>query len=178
MSIKQDIAAIWGSNFNDIDVVNACEFIINLEFSDEVYHGECVTFADLCTLSELIGTKLINLYNRDGNAGCDTCGHGSTKVTQIFVKFDKSENVLSSFWDDAQRKQEDAQRKQERAVAEQEARRGQYREQIARQQAEWESSAVIKRQFKAARRAERMIAKGLDPNKDYNPKSPGFVGKV
>lgn len=58
---------------------------LEIQFIQE-YDYVDITFEQLELISELLGTKNINIGSKEGHPGCDTCDHGSQYILPIYVK--------------------------------------------------------------------------------------------
>ncbi len=75
VKFESKVAAI----FSDLDYVSVHSDFVTVHLKG----SESVTFDALSQLSELLGTKCIDLESQAGSPGCDTCGYGATSDISI-----------------------------------------------------------------------------------------------
>jgi hypothetical protein len=69
----------------DIDSYDPVQKTLNIRVK-QMYEFVEVTFDKLCQLSELTGTRHINLGDKVSYGGCETCDHGSSYEVSIHLK--------------------------------------------------------------------------------------------
>ncbi|MDE2425655.1 MAG: hypothetical protein KGO96_07095 [Elusimicrobia bacterium] len=62
------------------------EYCDERDYIEIKVEGTEINFNKLFELSELLGTKNINLNHWKENDGCDTCGHGEKYIYSIVAK--------------------------------------------------------------------------------------------
>lgn len=61
------------------------DHVLEIAFTREYEYVE-ISFEDLEKISEMLGTKNINIGTQGKHGGCDTCDHGSRYIVPIYVK--------------------------------------------------------------------------------------------
>lgn len=87
--LSQILEGIVKSESSYIDYKVNCnllpEHTLEIQF-ERMYEYVDISFGHLEQISEILGTKNINIGEREGHGGCETCDHGSRYIVPIYVK--------------------------------------------------------------------------------------------